>query len=125
MPKLNQRQLLFCEALLAGASQAEAYRRAGYSPVRAESKAAELVRTPAVSSYLSAKRAKSEQAGEFLREDALRLLHHLATSGDTSSSRVAAIAQAAKMQGWNAAEKQEHSVSDNLAALLAKVRGRA
>lgn len=125
MLKMNQRQILFCDALLAGASQAEAYRRAGYKSKQPQRDAAELVVTPTVSDYLAKKRAEMDAKSTFTRERALAVLEQVANSGDTSSSRVAAVAQAAKMQGWNAPDKQELDVTGNLASVLAKVRGRS
>ena len=123
--KLNHRQEAFCRGVLAGLSQAEAYRRAGYSPTRAESRAAELVRTPAVSGFLAAERARSRKMAVFTRQAALRVLQEVAESGDTSAARVGAVATAARMEGWNEPDKLEHGVTDKLAVMLSKVRGRA
>ena len=103
--KLNARQLLFCEHLLKGDSQAEAYRRAGYKSNAPEREASDLMKSPKVSAYLREKREKLEEVGDFTRADAIQVLKQVAQTDESGSARVSAVAQAAKMLGWNEPEK--------------------
>ena len=121
MNDLNQRQRLFCDALLSGMSQAAAYRSAGYSPTRAETEAAKLVRTPVVSRYLAVRREEAEQAGAMTRERGLALLGGIAEdSSQAGAVRVRAVESLARLMGWNARDRME--VSGPLAGLLARLR---
>ena len=121
MDGLNQRQRLFCDALLSGMSQAAAYRSAGYAPKRAETEAAKLVRSPAVSRYLEAKREEAARAGAMTRERGLALLGGIAEDASQPGAvRVRAVESLARLLGWNAPDRVE--VSGPLAALLARVR---
>jgi hypothetical protein len=118
---LNQRQRLFCDALLSGMSQAAAYRAAGYSPNRAETEAAKLVRTPVVSRYLESKRAEAARAGAMSRERGLSLLGCIAEdSSQPGAVRVRAVESLARLMGWNAPDRVE--VSGPLAGLVARLR---
>lgn len=108
--ELNDRQRAFCDNLLSGCSQAEAYRKAGYNSKNPEKEASKLVLNPDVSRFLADMRGKIAEKSGFTRERAMELLKQIAEdSGQLGSARVSAITQAAKMCGWNEAEKQEHS----------------
>jgi hypothetical protein len=119
--RLNQRQRLFCDSLLSGMSQAAAYRSAGYSPNRAETEAAKLVRTPVVSRYLELKRSEAERIGAMTRDRGLALLGGIAEdSSQAGAVRVRAVESLARLMGWNAPDRME--VSGPLAGLLARLR---
>lgn len=124
MAKLNQRQLLACENLLSGMSQAEAYRQAGYKAKAPEQEASKLFGLPHISQYLGEKRAKTEAETEWTRAQAIEVLKNVALADESGSARVSAVAQAAKMLGWNAPEKHEVEAGNKLAAVLAQVRNR-
>jgi phage terminase small subunit len=119
--KLNARQLLFCEHLLKGDSQAEAYRRAGYNSNAPEREASDLMKSPKVSAYLREKREKLEETGDFTRADAIQVLKQVAQTDESGSARVSAVAQAAKMLGWNEPEKVDVGLT-GLGKLLGRVR---
>lgn len=110
MAKLNQRQILACENLLTGMSQAEAYRRAGYKSKAPEQEASKLFSLPHISQYLEEKRKKAESDGDFTRAEAIKYLREVAKDNENGSARVSAVAQAAKMLGWNAPDKQEGTI---------------
>lgn len=121
MDNLNQRQRLFCDSLLSGMSQAAAYRAAGYSPTRAETEAAKLVKTPVVSRYLDAKRAESDQSGAMSRARGLALLGGIAEdSCQPGAVRVRAVESLARLMGWNAPDRVE--IGGPFAGLLARLR---
>ena len=108
--ELNDRQRAFCDNLLSGCSQAEAYRKAGYNSKNPEKEASKLVLTPDVSRFLADMRGKIAEKSGFTRERAMELLKQIAEDGgQLGSARVSAITQAAKMCGWNEPDKQEHS----------------
>ena len=62
MPKLNQRQLAFCEAYIAGSSAAEAARRAGYSERTARSIGQRLLTNVDIKTYIDERNAEIKAA---------------------------------------------------------------
>lgn len=124
-PALNARQQLFCDAVLDGCTQAEAYRRAGYQSQQPASGASVLMRRPEVAAYLQQQRRVLEAATPFTRQRALEVLRDIAEGGESASARVAAVTQAARMLGWNEPDRLSMAPADPLTALLAKARGAA
>ncbi len=118
---LNQRQLLACENLLSGMSQAEAYRQAGYKSSQPEKEASALFAKPEISRYLREKREKLAEAGDFTRAEAIQVLKQVAQTDESGSARVSAVAQASKMLGWNEPEKVDVGFS-GIAELLGRLR---
>lgn len=87
-------------------SQAAAYRQAGYSPKRAETEAAKLVRTPVVSRYLSRERAKSAAASRMDRGAVVEFLCRV-VQGETQADacQLRAVEILNRICGWNEPEK--------------------
>mgnify|MGYP002139880495 CR=1 FL=1 len=81
-PALNARQQLFCDAVLDGCTQAEAYRRAGYQSQQPASGASVLMRRPEVAAYLQQQRRVLEAATPFTRQRALEVLRDIAEDLD-------------------------------------------
>jgi phage terminase small subunit len=114
MPKLTDRQRLFCEHLNRGMSATEAARKAGYSDTYADRQAAQLLGKTQVDSYLQELRAASRDESVADGAERRRVLTEIlrgslvapAMSKDgpvemqpTHEARISAIAQLAKMEG--------------------------
>ncbi len=115
---LNQRQHFFCDALLLGMSQAAAYRAAGYSPKRAETEAAKLVRHPVVSRYLASERAKTAAASRMDRGAVVEFLCRV-VQGETqaNANQLRAVEILNRICGWNEPEK----LSGNIEIVIRKL----
>ena len=58
--ELNTRQMAFCRNYVQGASGSEAYRRAGYSPRRADAGAAQILKNPNIQAEVDRLRNAAE-----------------------------------------------------------------
>ena len=121
MRKLTRNQKRFVDGLMAGLSQAEAYRQAGYrvegaTPGDIAGRAYKLARTEAIRQCLGGARRKMAETGVWERGEALRRLKELAQAamdsavgGEAFNHQAAAVAlraieQANKMCGYHEAE---------------------
>jgi phage terminase small subunit len=108
---LNQRQQLFCDGLLTGMSQAEAYRRAGYSQTRAETEAAKLVRHPVISRYLATERQKTAASSRMDRTAVVDFLCRV-VQGETQAdgNQLRAVELLNRICGWSEPEKVDSKI---------------
>jgi phage terminase small subunit len=112
MKPLSVKHHLFCDGILRGLSQAEAYRQAGYkakTPVTQTVGASDLMKHPNVASYLRDERAKQYAAATATREEQEAILSKILRGEieDASGARGKAAEQLAKRMGLYAATKTE------------------
>jgi phage terminase small subunit len=108
---INARQKAFADAILAGVGPSAAYLKAGYapgSPKIVSIKAQQVLNRRAVQEHLAASRAKLEQRSVWTKEQMLATLRTIAESSRTTTDKVAAIRQAAKMMGYEAPQVHDH-----------------
>ena len=122
MQKLTHRQEEFVRHILAGQSQAEAYRLAGYAPAGGNStrvKACQLAKLPHIQAAIEEGKRVLADEELLTRKEAVAALARIAkrTGRDknaTARDVVAAVAQAAKMLGYDAPTKVEVKVEGSL-----------
>lgn len=129
---LTAKQKAFADALLAGKGNSEAYRSAyatKASPRLVSTAAARLARNTAVKAYLAEQRAKLSEEDLLTRKDAVAILAKIAKGKDRANGRlashrdkVAAIAQASRMLGYDSPQKVEMKVEGSL---LHRIRSNA
>lgn len=130
MIDLTPKQRAFCDAILAGKGPSEAYRSAYSTKASARVvsvHAQRVLKHEAVASHLKAERAKL-QAEDFLtRSEAVGILANIAKAagkerGATRKEKIAAIAQASRILGYDSPQKVEVKLEGSL---LHRIRSRA
>lgn len=131
MPILkNSRHEKFAQLIASGTSQAAAYEAAGYCPksqnaLYADSSA--LVRIPKVAERIAELKERTETKSAISRDEVVAILAEYARIYPgpkyPHDIRLRAIAQLAKMCGWDSAEKLEHSANESLIQALKRLRG--
>jgi phage terminase small subunit len=117
---LNIRQQKFCDEILKGKTQREAYLVAGYKfsdDNTMDHAASQLVSNRKLSLYLSKKRGEVEKRVDISREKMLRMLSEIAQDAKTDNKyrdSTAAIAEINKMQGYNAPVKVETKTQETV-----------
>lgn len=144
--KLSNKQQIFCEELVKGASQSEAYRLAGYSAKgnAAESGASRLLRNAKVSQYIENLRRQAAEASEIEREEMISVVCEIIRAKPSEASaenplcelkmskageyyafpsKAWAIDKLCKLMGWDAPQRHEVQV-DDLRQIIARQRAR-
>jgi phage terminase small subunit len=109
----NQRHETFCQGVAKGLSQAEAFRRAGYSPAGASGHASRLVSTGSVRARIQELRAQAARRNRIDVDSLTAMLqeiHEKAVELRQMGAAISAIWQIAKLHGL-ATQKAEVKVS--------------
>jgi hypothetical protein len=124
-PLRDSRHEVFAQRLSSGMTQAQAYRDAGFSAGGANGNAARLIADDSngIRRRVEWLKAQSAALTVFTRAEALGALREVAMQRDVPAARVSAVAQAAKMEGWNEPEKVEHGLSEELETRLRRLLG--
>lgn len=106
--KLTEMQRRFVQRMLVHGVAVRAAEEAGYKSPR--NQIGQLLGTPAVKAELAKQQGKAEAKIEMDRDEALGVLAALARGdGARAKERIAALALLAKLLGWEAPKKLEHS----------------
>lgn len=121
--ELTPKQKAFADHLLLGKGPSEAYRLA-YPDCKSSSKvvtvkASEAQRHPAVAAYLAQERAKLSAEDYLTRAEAVAILAKIAKAagrerGATRKEKIAAVAQASRILGYDSPQKVEVKVEGSL-----------
>jgi len=99
--KLNQRHLLFIDAVLRGSSFTQAARDAGYSQRSAASAGCRLAKDPRIKDEITRLRGQAETDAIMDHAEASELLSKIARDDTKSDTiRIKALSQLSSMRGW-------------------------
>jgi phage terminase small subunit len=104
---MNPKQAAFAREYIIDCNATQAAIRAGYSAKTARSQGQRLLTNVDIQKAIQL--AQNQAAGkcELTFEKSMEILAGIATVGKNDRDRIAAIAQASKMSGWDAANKVE------------------
>jgi phage terminase small subunit len=117
---MNPKQQRFVSEYLIDCNATQAAIRAGYSAKTAKSIGQRLLTFVDVQSAIQEAREKQNKAAGLTFERALEILADIAINGERDNNKIAAIAQASKMRGWDAAQKHEISTPADYDQVKAK-----
>ena len=118
---LSARQTLFCQNIISGLTQTQAYIDAGYSKTGADGSASRLLGNVRIRKYVEELQKPAEDAIRLTAERVHEELHDIATSPEVSpGDRIRAIAEFNKMTGGYEPEKIE--VKSGLMIMLDRIR---
>jgi len=127
MPILkNSRHEKFVQFVANGKSAAVAYVCAGYENIGAKQNASRLMTNDDVKARIAELMSRAEDKADITRGEIIKILANYARSHPdnyTHDVRLKAIQQLCKMTGWDAADKVELSVDNELTELLMRLRG--
>jgi Terminase small subunit len=112
---MTTKEYLFCDGILAGKSQRDAYTDAGYvckDDNVVDASASRLLSYAKIASYLSKKRGEIEKKTDISREWSMSMLKEIAEDAKIDGKlrdSTAAIAEINRMQGYNAPVKIDHT----------------
>ena len=104
---MNPKQQRFVTEYLIDCNATQAAIRAGYSEKTARFIGHENLTKPYIQKAIQEAREKQNKTAGLTFERALEILADIALNGERDNNRVAAIAQASRMCGWDAAQKHE------------------
>jgi hypothetical protein len=104
-PLKNARHERFAQLVASGLKLVDAFAEVGMEGNRRHASA--LGQKKDISARVEWIKEQSAQGTILSRREALEVLCHVAKHGDSGGARVSAVAQAAKMEGWDKPEKVE------------------
>lgn len=118
---MTAREKAFADAILRGKGPSESYRVAGYAQASSRLvsiKAQHILKRPDVKAYIEAGRNKLEAEDMLSRKEAVGILARIAKAKGnikvTSRDRIAAVAQASRMLGYDAPTKVEAKLEGSI-----------
>jgi phage terminase small subunit len=109
---MNPKQQRFVSEYLIDCNATQAAIRAGYSAKTAKSIGQRLLTFVDVQNAIKEAQEKRNSNAGFTRARALEILADLALNAERDNNKIAAIAQASKMSGWESPQRHEIDVTE-------------
>jgi phage terminase small subunit len=109
---MNARQQRFVTEYLIDCNATQAAIRAGYGARTARQVGSQNLSKLDIQSAIKEAQEKRNGTAVFTRERALEILADLALNAERDNNKIAAIAQASKMSGWESAQRHEIDVTE-------------